>query len=189
MPVTLLPHQEIAYIKAIYQEADTERIRKKRELLCHTMPLSCQAPSAGGGLAGTLVQRRSAQPELGADVSPLTLNVENIDSTTLRVKLGAPGRWEVPRSLLRGTVSGALPCWSTWPWVFAAPVRLPVCSAEGEVCVAGGQLFQRSCFESGRAWRPRGACPLLHITVIRDPWSCVWEAWLDAPSEGWEVLT
>ena len=47
-------------------------------LLCCTMPLTCIAPSAGGGLAGTLVQQRSAQPELGADVSPLALNVENI---------------------------------------------------------------------------------------------------------------
>ena len=56
------------------------------------------------------MQQRSALPELGADVSPLTLNVENIDSTTLRVKLGAPGRWEVPRALLRGTVDSAPPC-------------------------------------------------------------------------------
>lgn len=87
--------------------------KQKQELLCHTLPLSCQAPSAGGGLAGTLVQQRSAQPELGADVSPLMLNVENIDSTTLRVKLGAPGRWEVPRSLLRGTVNSAPPCRTT----------------------------------------------------------------------------
>ena len=83
-------------------------------VVCRILPLTSQAPSAGGGLAGTLVQQRAAQPELGADVSPLTLNVENIDSTTLRVKLGAPGRWEVPRSLLRGTVNSALPWRTAW---------------------------------------------------------------------------
>ena len=113
-------------------EADTNQdivkvsFHKDLELQCHSMPLSCQAPSAGGGLAGTLVQQRSAQPELGADVSPLTLNVENIDSATLRVKLGAPGRWEVPRSLLRGTVNGALPCRTTCGYVSVASVGVPV---------------------------------------------------------------
>ena len=66
------------------------------------------------------MQQRAAQPELGADVSPLTLNVENIDSSTLRVKLGAPGRWEVPRSLLRGTVNSAPPGRAARPCFLAA---------------------------------------------------------------------
>ncbi len=51
------------------------------------------------------MQQQSAQPELGADISPLQLTVVNVDSTTLRVKIGAPGRWEVPRSLLCDTVN------------------------------------------------------------------------------------
>ena len=51
------------------------------------------------------MQQQSAQPELGADISPLQLTVVNVDSATLRVKIGAPGRWEVPRSLLRDTVN------------------------------------------------------------------------------------
>ena len=66
------------------------------------MPLQC---CAGDGLSGSLVQQQSAQAELGADISPLQLTVVNVDSTTLRVKIGAPGRWEVPRSLLRDTVN------------------------------------------------------------------------------------
>ena len=38
-------------------------------------------------------------PELGPDVANLTLTVENISPFILRTKIGAPGRWEVPRSL------------------------------------------------------------------------------------------
>ncbi|KAK9835343.1 hypothetical protein WJX81_003869 [Elliptochloris bilobata] len=70
-----------------------------------TYALTSGLQATSKGLAGTLAQQRSTQPELGADMSPLALNVENVDSTTLRVKIGAPGRWEVPRSLLRGTVN------------------------------------------------------------------------------------
>jgi len=53
------------------------------------------------------VQQQAAAPALGADVSPLALRVENVDSRTLRVRIGAEGRWEVPRALLLGTTESA----------------------------------------------------------------------------------
>ena len=34
---------------------------------------------------------------LGPDVSPLEVLVESVDSNVLRLKIGAPGRWEVPK--------------------------------------------------------------------------------------------
>jgi hypothetical protein len=62
---------------------------------------------AGNGLRGTLVQQQAAAPALGADVSPLALSVDNVDSRTLRVRIGAEGRWEVPRALLLGSADSA----------------------------------------------------------------------------------
>ncbi len=56
---------------------------------------------ADNGLMGALTLRgNGSQPELGADVRNLTLTVENITPLILRTKISAPGRWEVPRSLL-----------------------------------------------------------------------------------------
>lgn len=50
---------------------------------------------------GVLTLRgNGSAPELGADIRNLTLTVENISPMILRTKIGAPGRWEVPRSLL-----------------------------------------------------------------------------------------
>ena len=44
---------------------------------------------------------------LGPDVSPLEVLVESIDSNTLHLKIGAPGRWEVPKDdLFINTGSG-----------------------------------------------------------------------------------
>ena len=73
-------------------------------------------------------------PELGPDVANLTLTVENISPFILRTKIGAPGRWEVPRSLfnapnltgaaamdsvhlqvLASLFSGTLPCLTVSP--------------------------------------------------------------------------
>ena len=34
---------------------------------------------------------------LGPDISPLNVLVEAIDRNILHVKIGAPGRWEVPQ--------------------------------------------------------------------------------------------
>ena len=45
--------------------------------------------------------QNGTQPELGADITPLTLDVERVSRGTLRLKIGAPGRWEVPRSLFK----------------------------------------------------------------------------------------
>ncbi|CAL8465182.1 g4717 [Coccomyxa elongata] len=39
-------------------------------------------------------------PFLGQDISPLTLSVQNIDQSILRVTIGAPNRWEVPQDRL-----------------------------------------------------------------------------------------
>ena len=58
------------------------------------------APIADNGLVGDLRLRGNGSlPELGPDVAKLTLTVENISPFILRTKIGAPGRWEVPRSL------------------------------------------------------------------------------------------
>ena len=38
-------------------------------------------------------------PELGVDLQNLSLLVEKISPEILRIKIGAPGRWEVPRSI------------------------------------------------------------------------------------------
>ncbi len=59
---------------------------------------------AGGSLSGTLKQQSSTQQELGADISPLQVSVQYLTSSIMRVKIGAPGRWEVPMSLFNSTV-------------------------------------------------------------------------------------
>jgi len=38
-------------------------------------------------------------PMLGPDVQQLTVQVERVTPDILHVKIGAPGRWEVPRSI------------------------------------------------------------------------------------------
>ena len=69
---------------------------KSSPLLTH-----CWAHAAGGAQLGTLVlQGNSTLPQAGRDISPLTLSVENLDRSILRIKLGAPGRWEVPAAQL-----------------------------------------------------------------------------------------
>ena len=39
----------------------------------------------------------SRNSSLGPDMSPLTLLLEPVDANILHVKIGAPGRWEVPQ--------------------------------------------------------------------------------------------
>ncbi|KAK9831002.1 hypothetical protein WJX81_007621 [Elliptochloris bilobata] len=55
----------------------------------------------------TLTQQSSTLPELGPDVSPLTLTQENVRMDILRVKIGARGRWEVPRATFPANISTA----------------------------------------------------------------------------------
>ncbi len=65
---------------------------------------------SGSGLQGTITQSTGTMPELGPDVKQLTVLVENISPYILHTKIGAPGRWEVPRKLfLAPNVTGALP--------------------------------------------------------------------------------
>lgn len=46
-------------------------------------------------------------PFLGVDVSPLGFEAETVDQGIMRVKIGAPGRWEVPQDkLFTNTVKG-----------------------------------------------------------------------------------
>ena len=56
---------------------------------------------AGDLQTGSLTLQHGTQPELGSDVTPLELAVEHVSRSILRVKLGAAGRWEVPRSLFK----------------------------------------------------------------------------------------
>lgn len=55
----------------------------------------------------TLVQQSSTLPQLGPDVSPLTLTQESVRPDIMRVKIGAPGRWEVPRATFPANISAA----------------------------------------------------------------------------------
>ena len=53
-----------------------------------------------GGLQSTITQSGpGTQPQLGADVRELSVLVENITPYILHAKIGAKGRWEVPRKL------------------------------------------------------------------------------------------
>ena len=46
-------------------------------------------------------------PFLGSDISPLEVQMDNMDRAILRVKIGAPGRWEVPQAkLFNNTIRG-----------------------------------------------------------------------------------
>ncbi len=66
--------------------------------------------AANGEQQGTLnLQGNGAMPFLGGDISPLMLSVQNLDQSILRVKIGAPDRWEVPQDqLFTSTAEGAL---------------------------------------------------------------------------------
>lgn len=64
----------------------------------HDTILGWWGGAGGGQQNGTLTQQASTLPELGPDVSPLSLMVENVRADILRVKIGAQGRWEVPRA-------------------------------------------------------------------------------------------
>ena len=86
---------------------------------------------ADGAQQYKLTQQSSAQPEFGPDVASLDMNVSYITPNIMRVKIGAPGRWEFPMSLLNTTVKpGKSP-----------PIQL-ACRARtyGEHCWRGGQL-------------------------------------------------
>lgn len=46
-------------------------------------------------------------PFLGVDINPLDVQMDNVDRGILRVKIGAPGRWELPQDkLFINTVRG-----------------------------------------------------------------------------------
>lgn len=51
-----------------------------------------------------LVVASTTQPALGADVKELDLTLEQVNADIVRVKIGAPGRWEVPPSIFKNTV-------------------------------------------------------------------------------------
>ncbi|EIE19743.1 hypothetical protein COCSUDRAFT_31111 [Coccomyxa subellipsoidea C-169] len=58
------------------------------------------AAANGNGLQGTLKQSGTGtQPELGPDIKTLTILVENVTPDILHAKIGAPGRWEIPKSI------------------------------------------------------------------------------------------
>lgn len=60
----------------------------------------CARAANGNGLQGNIQQNGSGtMPMLGPDVQQLTVQVERVTPDILHVKIGAPGRWEVPRSI------------------------------------------------------------------------------------------
>jgi hypothetical protein len=47
---------------------------------------------------------------LGSDITPLSVSVQNVDASVLRVTIGAAGRWEVPQAqLFTNTAQGESP--------------------------------------------------------------------------------
>ena len=56
----------------------------------------------GNGLQGNLrVNGSGTMPMLGPDVQQLSVHVERITPDILHVKIGAPGRWEVPKTVFK----------------------------------------------------------------------------------------
>jgi hypothetical protein len=54
----------------------------------------------GNGLQGTLTQSGSGtMPMLGPDIQQLSIQVERVTPDILHCKIGAPNRWEVPKSV------------------------------------------------------------------------------------------
>ena len=51
------------------------------------------------------------RPDLGLDISPLTLDMLPVSTAILRVKIGAPGRWEVPQALFANRDIPSAPHW------------------------------------------------------------------------------
>ena len=52
-----------------------------------------------GGQRAQLGLLSGGTPELGQDISPLALDMMPVSAAVLRVRIGAPGRWEVPQAL------------------------------------------------------------------------------------------
>jgi len=85
--------------------------RGARHAWSRAQPGAPARPAGGGPQTATLTQAAATLPQLGPDVSPLALTVEHTRADILRVKIGAQGRWEVPRSTFPANVSaGAGPC-------------------------------------------------------------------------------
>lgn len=76
-------------------------------VLLESSHLACAGDSAA--VQGTLrLDGPGDMPFLGKDISPLTISVQNLDTGIIRVKIGAPGRYEVPQErLFTNTVQGA----------------------------------------------------------------------------------
>ncbi|KAK9807996.1 hypothetical protein WJX73_001583 [Symbiochloris irregularis] len=60
-------------------------------------------PASGTAQTGKLSSAASTLPQLGSDVTPLMLAIQHLTSDILRVKIGGPGRWEVPFYLFNST--------------------------------------------------------------------------------------
>jgi len=128
---------------------------------------------ADNGLMGALTLRgNGSQPELGADVRNLTLTVENITPLILRTKISAPGRWEVPRSLLNApNLTGARRRFlaanpsPTAARRWCCPEAASLCSLLGcaaLVCAAGFSRAQSTrCNSRVGAFRLGAAAPAL----------------------------
>jgi hypothetical protein len=116
---------------------------------------------------GALTLRgNGSQPELGADVRNLTLTVENITPLILRTKISAPGRWEVPRSLLNApNLTGARRrCLAANPSPTARPAavlsgkRLPVLPAGlRRAGLSGGRVASPVVCAATPAWEDSGS--------------------------------
>ena len=91
----------------------------------------------GNGLQGNLRMNGSGtMPMLGPDVQQLSVHVERISPDILHVKIGAPGRWEVPKTVFKAqNVTGIAP---------AAMVILKLCSAESPALSFLGSVTQSS---------------------------------------------
>jgi hypothetical protein len=103
----------VGCISAVPEARTTSAVdeeRGARRAWNRAQPGAPARPAGGGQQTATLTQAAATLPQLGPDVSPLALTVERTRADILRVKIGAQGRWEVPRSTFPANVSaGAAP--------------------------------------------------------------------------------
>lgn len=88
-----------------------------------------------GGQRAQLGLLSGSLPELGQDISPLTLDVMPLSAAVLRVRIGAPGRWEVPQALFANRDAPGADSW-------LAPALHPNCTS---VCCKAWPVCTSPC--------------------------------------------
>ena len=111
-------------------------LRRVEHFLLHHSEASLLTVPGSGGLQSTITQSGpGTQPQLGADVRELSVLVENITPYILHAKIGAKGRWEVPRKLFNApNITCALSSQAIGAPSLAAVFSLMMCLTLQTVC-------------------------------------------------------